>query len=70
MSFEAGVKQVFPDRRCLEGIKVADFMWHAVGGWGTSMLASFGADAVERWFTTDEVNEMLVFVESLTVARD
>jgi type I restriction enzyme R subunit len=32
-------------------------------------LTSFGADAVERWFTTEEVNEVLSFVETLTVAR-
>jgi type I restriction enzyme R subunit len=30
-------------------------------------LTSFGQDAVERWFTTDEVSEMLTFVDTLTV---
>jgi type I restriction enzyme R subunit len=33
-------------------------------------LTSFGDDAVERWFTTDEVNEMLEFVETLRVFRN
>jgi type I site-specific restriction endonuclease len=30
-------------------------------------LTSFGQDAVERWFSTEEVNEVLEFVDTLTV---
>ena len=30
-------------------------------------LTSFGDDAVERWFNQDEVEEMLIFVDTLTV---
>jgi hypothetical protein len=30
-------------------------------------LSSFGADTVERWFSQEEVDEMLGFVESLTI---
>jgi type I restriction enzyme R subunit len=30
-------------------------------------LSSFGEDAVERWFSQEEVDEMLAFVRSLTV---
>ena len=32
-------------------------------------LTSFGQDAVERWFTPDEVNEVLAFVNTLTIAH-
>jgi len=32
-------------------------------------LTSFGADAVERWFTPEQVDEMLTFVNTLTVAH-
>jgi type I restriction enzyme R subunit len=31
-------------------------------------LTSFGADALERWFTTDQVSEMLAFFETLRVS--
>jgi hypothetical protein len=31
-------------------------------------LTRFGADAVERWFTTGQVSEMLAFVETLRVS--
>jgi len=30
-------------------------------------LSSFGADAVERWFTEDEIEEMLTFANGLAV---
>ncbi len=33
-------------------------------------LSSFGEDAVERWFSQEEVDEMLGFVESLTILTD
>jgi type I restriction enzyme R subunit len=33
-------------------------------------LTRFGADAVERWFTEDRVNELLTFIETLRVFRN
>jgi type I restriction enzyme R subunit len=30
-------------------------------------LTSFGQDAVDRWFTEDQVNELLTFIETLRV---
>jgi len=32
-------------------------------------LTSFGADAVERWFTPEQVDEMLAFANTLTIAH-
>jgi type I restriction enzyme R subunit len=32
-------------------------------------FTAFGDDAVERWFTKDEVDEVLTFVHTLTVVR-
>ena len=55
--FLRAVQNVFLQRRRLE---LADLY--------EPPLTSFGADAVERWFTTDQVSEMLAFVETLRVS--
>jgi len=51
------VQNVFLQRRRLE---LADLY--------EPPLTSFGAEAVERWFTTDQVSEMLAFAETLRVS--
>ena len=55
--FLRAVQNVFLQRRRLE---LADLY--------EPPLISFGHDAVERWFSTEEVDEVLAFVETLTVA--
>ena len=54
--FLRAVQNVFLQRRRLE---LADLY--------EPPLTSFGDGAVERWFTTDEVDEMLAFVDSITI---
>jgi type I restriction enzyme R subunit len=55
--FLRAVQNVFLQRRHLE---LADLY--------EPPLTSFGADALERWFTTDQVSEMLAFFETLRVS--
>lgn len=54
--FLRAVQNVFLQRRRLE---LADLY--------EPPLTSFGDGAVERWFTTDKVDEMLAFVDSITI---
>ena len=58
MRFLRAVQNVFVQRRHLE---YADLY--------APPLSSFGADAVERWFTPEQVDEMLAFVNTLTIAH-
>jgi type I restriction enzyme R subunit len=54
--FMRAVENVFLNRRRLELADLYD-----------PPLTRFGQDAVERWFSEDEVNDVLGFVETLTV---
>jgi type I restriction enzyme R subunit len=54
--FLRAVQNVFLQKRRLELADLYD-----------PPLTSFGDDAVERWFSKDEVDEMLTFVRSLAV---
>jgi type I restriction enzyme R subunit len=57
--FLRAVQNVFLQKRHLELADLYD-----------PPLSSFGADAVDRWFSQEEVDEMLGFVESLTIWTD
>jgi type I restriction enzyme R subunit len=54
--FLRAVQNVFLQRQRLERVDLYD-----------EPLTSFGADAVERWFTEEELRELLGFVDDLTV---